>query len=102
MIVFVCVGGFVSIPFIMMMDSDYSILRGLGLLGWLVIVASFEIALVVAYLIFLAKVGLAIARPLLATSELIVRRIAESQKGPLAAITGLVGGIAGLLKLYVT
>lgn len=90
--------GFFVVP---LLKSDFIVLRAAGLLIFVFVGTAFQTVILVLYLIFIAKLGLSVARPILASSEFIIRRIAESPKGPLVAITGLVGGVAGLLKLFV-
>jgi hypothetical protein len=53
------------------------------------------------WLTTIAKLLLFLAGPILFSSEFLMRRIAESPKGPVLALSGLTGGIAGLLKLVV-
>jgi hypothetical protein len=56
---------------------------------------------ILGLLTLLAHFGLMVARPIVAAVEFLLRRIAESPKGPLLATSGLVAGIAGVIKIVV-
>jgi hypothetical protein len=91
----------VSVVAGVLMRFDLFVCKLIGLLAGVFALTSALTMFLMWWFILLAKIALAMAHPILASSEFLVRRIAESPKGPLAAITGLIGGVAGLLKLFV-
>jgi hypothetical protein len=58
------------------------------------------IALLPTLLIFLLSLCLLFAKAVVYVSEFIMRRIAESPKGPVFAISALAGGIAAIVKAF--